>query len=239
MDSTSEVESISLSMADNQYHFITHWRVKGAVEDVVDIIGNAADLPRWWPAVYLGTSVLEPGDPANYHIGRVVSLYTKGWLPYTLRWTFRVAEVTPNRRLVIEPWGDFTGQGVWTFEPDGEYTNVTYDWNVNANKPLLRDLSFLFRPIFSANHHWAMKTGEESLQLELDRRSARTPAERALVPPPPRPTPASPAPLLLATAGVVAVLGFGLAAVLRANRCSSKDKCCGDGCGCEDQTGCC
>ncbi len=61
---------------------------------------------------------------------------------------------------------------------------ITYDWRISATKPLLRRLSWLLRPAFSANHHWAMKRGEESLRLELRRR--RAPAEP--VPPPPPPT---------------------------------------------------
>ena len=61
---------------------------------------------------------------------------------------------------------------------------ITYDWRISATKPLLRRLSWLLRPAFSANHHWAMKRGEESLRLELRRR--RDPGDP--VPPPPPPT---------------------------------------------------
>ncbi|MEO8745789.1 MAG: hypothetical protein ABI334_01555 [Candidatus Dormiibacterota bacterium] len=42
----------------------------------------------------------------------------------------------------------------------------------------------IFRPIFAANHRWAMARGEESLDLELRRRRARTEAERDAIPPP-------------------------------------------------------
>ena len=61
---------------------------------------------------------------------------------------------------------------------------ITYDWRVAAAKPLLARLSWLLRPVFEANHHWAMARGQESLALELRRR--RDPA--AEVPPPPGPT---------------------------------------------------
>jgi hypothetical protein len=44
------------------------------------------------------------------------------------------------------------------------------------------------KPIFAANHHWAMAKGEESLKLELLRRRAATPEDAAKVPPPPPPT---------------------------------------------------
>jgi hypothetical protein len=77
-------------MAANDYHFITHWRVRATVKEVSDILRDATQLPRWWPSVYLKVEQLEPGDSEG--VGKVVSLYTKGWLPYTLRWQFRVTE---------------------------------------------------------------------------------------------------------------------------------------------------
>ena len=84
--------------------------------------------------------------------------------------------------------GDLEGTGRWTFVQDGPEVVITYDWRVSASKPLLRRLTWLLRPVFSANHRWAMARGEESLRLELRRRRATTDAQRAAVPPPPGPT---------------------------------------------------
>ncbi len=174
-------------MSANEYQFTTHWRVQSTCEEISEVLGNAPDLVRWWPSVYLDVQELEPGDPET-GVGKVISLFTKGWLPYTLRWQFRV---TKNRRpygFSLEAWGDFVGRGVWTFTQDREWVNITYDWRIAAEKPLLRTLSFLMKPIFSANHQWAMKKGEESLKLELQRRHAKTDGERTAVPPPPKAT---------------------------------------------------
>jgi hypothetical protein len=41
---------------------------------------------------------------------------------------------------------------------------------VRADKPILRYGSFILKPIFAANHRWAMARGEESLARELLRR---------------------------------------------------------------------
>jgi hypothetical protein len=43
---------------------------------------------------------------------------------------------------------------------------------VRADKPLLRYGSWFVKPIFAANHRWAMARGEESLKRELERRHA-------------------------------------------------------------------
>lgn len=152
-----------------EYHFVTHWRVPGTVEEVAEILADAPELPRWWPAVYLDVRETKPGDKDG--IGKEVSLHTTGWLPYTLRWQFRVTESNYPHGFAIEAWGDFVGRGEWTLRQDGDQVHVTYDWRIRAEKPLLRRLSFLLRPVFAANHRWAMARGEESLRLELARRA--------------------------------------------------------------------
>ncbi len=190
------------NMASNDYHFITTWRVKSTLEEISQIIGNGSDLPRWWPAVYLEAREVEPGNGEG--VGKVIDLYTKGWLPYTLRWTFRVTESRYPFGFTLEAWGDFVGRGIWTFAPDGDNVKITYDWRIRADKWLLRKFSFMMKPIFAANHRWAMKKGQESLQLELRRRHAKSDAERALLPMPPQPTTTSP---LLILSGAATALG--------------------------------
>ncbi|MCB0214154.1 MAG: polyketide cyclase, partial [Anaerolineae bacterium] len=104
-------------MASNDYHFITHWYVDGTVEEVAEILGDPLSLVRWWPAVYLAVTEVVPGDDNG--IGRVIDLYTKGWLPYTLCWSFRVTESNYPHGFHLEAWGDFNGRGIWTLEQQG------------------------------------------------------------------------------------------------------------------------
>ena len=182
-------------MAAHDYHFITIWEIPATITEIVDVLGDVADLPRWWPAVYLEVTVLEPGDERG--VGRVVSLFTKGWLPYTLRWRFRVTEVSETG-YALEAFGDFVGRGVWTFEairePGAEgapLTRATYDWRIAAEKLLLRRLSFVMKPLFGRNHQWAMEQGRRSLLLELARRRAAAAGDAAtlaVLPGPPPPT---------------------------------------------------
>jgi hypothetical protein len=154
-------------MSANEYHFVTHWRVAGTVQQVSDVPGDPLDLVNWWAAVYLAVQEVEPGD--SRRIGRVVNLHTRGWLPYTLRWSFRVTESRAPQGFSLEAWGDFNGTGVWTFVQDGEFVDITYDWRIRAEKPLLRYLSFILKPVFAANHRWAMTEGEKALRARLGR----------------------------------------------------------------------
>ena len=173
-------------MANNEYHIVTEWRVKGTLKEVADVLNQATDLARWWPSVYLDVQEIEPGDEKG--IGKVGRLYTKGWLPYTLHWTFRVTESSYPYGFALDASGDFVGRGVWTLEQQGEWVIVIYDWRINVEQPWLRTFSFLLKPIFAANHRWAMRMGEKSLELELMRRRATTPEQRARIPNPPGPT---------------------------------------------------
>jgi len=168
----------------NQYKFLTQWRLKAGIDEVSEILDDPLGLARWWPSVYLEVRELEPGDPVT-HVGRYIELYTKGWLPYTLRWRFRVTESRAPLGFSLVADGDFIGTGVWTLKQDGDYADVAYDWRIAADKPLLKYGTPVFRPIFAANHRWAMARGLESLELELRRRRARSEEERAAVPAPP------------------------------------------------------
>ena len=170
-----------------EYHFVTNWKIPGTAQEVAEVLGDPLGLVRWWPSVYLRVTELKPGNPET-GVGRVIDLYTKGWLPYTLRWQFEVTESRGAAGFKLVADGDFVGTGVWTLTQQGEVVDVQYDWRIRADKPLLRYGSFLFRTIFSVNHHWAMARGEESLKLELRRRHAKTDAERQAVPAPPGPT---------------------------------------------------
>jgi len=171
----------------SDYRFHTVWRVAGTVDEVMDVLADAESLPRWWPSVYL--TVVPVNDAAADGTGGVVDLYTKGWLPYTLRWSLTVTEPVTDSGFALTAAGDLNGTGRWTFTPDGPEVVIGYDWQVSAAKPLLRRLSWLLRPAFSANHRWAMARGEESLRLELRRRRPAGPGHsREPVPPPPPPT---------------------------------------------------
>lgn len=177
-------------MASNEYHFITYWRMRSSAQEVIDILSDVENLPRWWPSVYLKVTQIEPGDKDG--IGKKVDLYTKGWLPYTLRWEFSITESNTPRSFTLQAKGDFVGCGTWTFQQDGAWVNIAYDWKIRAEKPLLRSLSFILKPLFAMNHRWAMAKGEESLRLELLRKRAADLNQRNLIPDPPAPTPTHP-----------------------------------------------
>jgi hypothetical protein len=179
------INASNVKSASTDYAFLSRWRIEGTCGEVADVLGDPLQLTRWWPSVYLDVREIAPPDAGG--LGRRVALLTKGWLPYTLAWEFEVVASNYPNGFTIVATGDFDGRGVWTFEQDGPFVDVTYDWRLRVEKPLLKHLSFLLKPVFEANHRWAMKQGEQSLFLELLRRRATSDAARAQVPPPPGP----------------------------------------------------
>lgn len=154
-------------MAAHDYAFLTEWRVSGKPDEVYRLIEDVPAYPRWWPEVWLRVTELEPIDGMSRY-----DLHTRGRLPYTLRWQSQTTEKRFPLRLALVATGDFVGRGIWTFIPDGADTIVRYDWRLRTEKPLLRHLSWLMKPLFRWNHNWAMARGLEGAKRELARRSS-------------------------------------------------------------------
>lgn len=154
-------------MASNDYRFVTQWRVRGDISTVYTVLADARDYVRWWPDVYL--AIEQDTEPGPDGLGASGVLFTKGWLPYRLRWRYTTIANDPPHGFTIEASGDFVGTGTWTLTPDGDWTDVRFVWDVRADKPLLRGLSWLLKPVFTANHQWAMRRGKLRLEEELRR----------------------------------------------------------------------
>jgi hypothetical protein len=152
-------------MKPQEFRLPTAWRVKGSVVRVYDILTTPEHFTRWWPSVYLDVREIRPGDANG--VGRVVRVVTKGKLPYRLSWEAEVLEADKPHRCLIAARGDLTGRGEWRFAQDGEWTEVRYDWTVLVTKPWMVLLAPVLKPIFAANHVWAMQRGYEGLQREL------------------------------------------------------------------------
>lgn len=198
-------------MASNDYYFVTHWTAPGAtIEEVYAVISDVEALPIWWPSVYLEVAPV-PGTGDQRGIGRQYDLLTKGWLPYTLRWRLTVQENHPPHSSTIGASGDFNGRGIWSFLTSPEGVDILFDWKLSADKPLLKSLSWLLKPLFAANHSWAMAQGQISLLQELERRRKAT----RPVSSPPGPTTWQPYAVF---GGIFAVLALIVGLVVRSRK---------------------
>jgi hypothetical protein len=76
------------------------------------------------------------------------------------------------RQFDVSVDGDLRGKGMWTFTPRNGRTRVRWDWIVFADRPLLRHLTPILRPLFRWNHNWAVARAREQLEPYARARAA-------------------------------------------------------------------
>ena len=152
------------------YEIVSHWRVRGAIDDVFAVLTDGQSLPRWWPQAYASVKEVVPGDRRG--VGRVADIVTRGVLPYDIKWRLEITEIDKPTLIRVKATGELTGRGEWRIGQEGDEVALTYTWQVSVGKPWLRRLEFILKPLFTANHKWAMKKGLEGMKRELARRAA-------------------------------------------------------------------
>jgi uncharacterized protein YndB with AHSA1/START domain len=145
-------------MAD-EYVFIDEWDVRAPQEAVFEALADARTYPAWWRPVYLAVDADCPPS-----VGCVSYHEFKGRLPYHLKTRSEIIRLEPPREFEVRVEGDLNGRGIWTLAPVGDGVHVRFDWRVLADRPLLRYLTPLLRPLFRWNHNWSIKRAIEGLE---------------------------------------------------------------------------
>jgi quercetin dioxygenase-like cupin family protein/uncharacterized protein YndB with AHSA1/START domain len=145
--------------AARPYVFVDEWEVAAPREAVFDAIADARSYPDWWRPVYL--DVESDGAP---EVGKESRQHFKGRLPYHLRTRSVITELDPPRTITADVDGDLRGRGTWTLTPIATGTHVRFDWQVHADRRLLRVLTPVLRPLFRWNHNWAIARAIEGLE---------------------------------------------------------------------------
>jgi uncharacterized protein YndB with AHSA1/START domain len=141
------------------YVFLDEWDVDAPAEAVFEALADARTYPDWWRPVYIAVEADGPPE-----VGRVSQQHFKGRLPYTLRTRSTIARIDSPRELEVSVVGDLTGHGTWTLTPRDGGVHVRFDWRVIADRPLLRYLTPVLRPLFRWNHNWSVRRAIEGLE---------------------------------------------------------------------------
>ena len=148
-----------LALASREYRFVDEWDVAASPEAVFHAISEARTYPQWWTPVYI--DVEATGEP---EVGKESRQHFKGRLPYHLHTRSRITRLEPPHVIEADVDGDLRGHGKWTLTELPEGTHVRFDWQVFADKPLLRALTPILRPAFRWNHAWAIARAQEGLE---------------------------------------------------------------------------
>ncbi|MCT9081860.1 SRPBCC family protein [Streptomyces fulvoviolaceus] len=142
-----------------RYRFRSSWALHASPATVYDVLEQAEDYPRWWPAV---REVNRLDDTTGVIRIRAV-------LPYDLTFTAREVRRDPAAGVLeIAMTGDLEGWARWTVTGDGAGSLARYDQVVVVNKPLLRRFAVPGRPVFRANHWLMMRAGRRGLAAYLE-----------------------------------------------------------------------
>jgi hypothetical protein len=147
------------ALFDREYVFADEWDVAAPQDRVFAALSDVRTYPQWWRPVYLD---VESGPPSG--VGHVATQRFKGRLPYRLTTRTTTIRHEPPRLLEVDVTGDLRARGRWTLTPDGDRTRVRFDWQVFADRPLLRVFTPILRPAFRANHDWAIARAREGLE---------------------------------------------------------------------------
>ncbi|MSO41101.1 MAG: hypothetical protein EXQ70_04285 [Solirubrobacterales bacterium] len=132
-------------------------------EAVFDALADSRTYPDWWKPVYM--EVTGDCEPA---VGCTTKQHFKGRLPYTLKTTSEIVSYERPNRFEVKVVGDLSGSGKWTLTPNADGTaHIRFDWIVYADRPLLRILTPIARPIFRYNHNWSAARAKEGLEPYL------------------------------------------------------------------------
>ena len=148
-----------LAVASREYLFVDEWDVAAPREAVFHAISDARTYPVWWKPVYI--DVDSDGEP---EVGKESRQHFKGRLPYHLHTRSRITRLEPPHIIEADVDGDLRGHGKWTLTEIDGGTHVRFDWQVFADKPLLRLLTPILRPAFRWNHAWAIARAREGLE---------------------------------------------------------------------------
>ncbi len=142
-----------------EYVFVDEWDVDAPIEMVFQALADARSYPHWWKPVYIGVEA--DGPP---RLGQVSTQYFKGRLPYRLKTRSEIVRLEPPTTVEANVEGDLSGRGLWTLSERDGGVHVRFDWRVKADRPLLRVLTPVLRPLFRWNHNWAVRRAMEGLE---------------------------------------------------------------------------
>lgn len=151
-------------MAVTRFDLVSDWHFDTPLERIWSELTNPDAWPQWWRAVKQVQLLQEGGRDG---IGAVRRFTWRTALPYTLSFNMTATKIEPMRLIEGEARGELDGVGRWTLDPDGEGTDVRYQWIVDITRPWQVGLAPVLRPVFAWNHNVVMGWGYDDLKTRL------------------------------------------------------------------------
>lgn len=143
---------------------VSRWHIAAPVQTVWAALADPQGWPHWWPHVR-SVRLLRGGNADD--IGSLRRIEWGSALGYGITLDVSTTRIVKSREIEGHARGDLEGVGLWRIEADGDVTRVTYRWAVSLQRPWMRRLLPLLRPVFAWNHHAVMRAGARGLARHL------------------------------------------------------------------------
>ncbi|TLG79238.1 SRPBCC family protein [Methylocystis sp. B8] len=154
-------------MSAHVFKFDEGWDIPdAAIDEVYDVLARGELLPQWWKGVYLEAERLTPGETPQ--IGGKLRAKVRGFLPFTLNFVVEAVELERPRQVAVRTYGDLDGAWRATLTQRGDDVHVALLFEVRIDRPGMRFLAPLLRPLFALNHYWTTPRGERGLREYLE-----------------------------------------------------------------------
>jgi uncharacterized protein YndB with AHSA1/START domain len=133
----------------------TRWIFDAPLERVWALISDGLGYPRWWPAFERAEA---RDDGVHYRV--------RGDLGLRLDFVQRTHRLLPPTHWQSRVSGDLIGAGTWELSESGGRTRVSFVWEVDLGRPVLRCLS-RWSPVawfMRRSHHRVMEQGRRALE---------------------------------------------------------------------------
>jgi polyketide cyclase/dehydrase/lipid transport protein len=145
-------------MSLHRYRFTAVWSLRADVSAVYAAILDLTGYPLWWPDI---RSVERIDDDT-------AEMVIRSTLPYALRFRMRRAVQDEHAgRVRVDLSGDVEGALYGALTATSPGTRLVIAQQVVANRPLLRTLAPVARPLLRANHTVMMWRGQRGLRDHL------------------------------------------------------------------------
>ena len=147
------------------------WDIDVDISQLDFVINEPHLITTWWAAGFLKVEILA-GDYYSPE-GLKVRLWTKGMMPHSFKFLARVFHDKQKNQVIVKTDGDFNGIGTISLNAvTKNKSQIHINWRTSVNNHYLYPLMILLKPIFIANHRWAMRRGEQGIKQELIYRNA-------------------------------------------------------------------
>ena len=152
----------------HRFILISRWRLQDSPAAVWQLLTDIDVWPLWWHAARCTQRA------ASSPLGDVAELNWRSALPCAVGLRIKTVVAERPHRIECHAQGDLQGVGTWLLEPaDGGWVDVTYRWEVRLDRPWMRLLSILLRPLFEWNHFTVMRAAADGMGRRLGCRVVR------------------------------------------------------------------